>query len=246
MERTLFIFEGERLERRYFASLERAFFPDQNNRLLATFQNDIYELYKNVSADDDLDVVELVKELNPSANQDNQLMQLRRDQIGQIYLFFDFEPADEQFGGRKLLDMLNRFNNETEHGKLFISYPMVEAIRDIDDAQEFLERCVAIEHSNGGIYKKMSAARGSLAFQDARKITDSEWRFLVEANLRKANLIIESENPLGPVNDQASIARKQLNEQDENLPRDPLLVLSAFPIFLVDYFGMDILSGPRV
>ncbi|WP_187979815.1 hypothetical protein [Pseudomonas oryzihabitans] len=241
MERTLFVFEGERLERLYFGSLEKVFFPNQEERLLATFKNDIYELYKEISADDDLDLFELVKELNPSVNEDDNLTRLRRDQIGQIYLFFDFEPSDDQFGGRKLLEMLNRFDNETEHGKLFISYPMVEAIRDIDNVEEFLARSVAIEDSRGKIYKRMSAERGSQAYQDARKITALEWRFLIEANLRKANLIIESGNPLGPVNNQACIARKQLNEEDENLPRDPLFVLSAFPIFLADYFGLDIL-----
>lgn len=90
MERTLFIFEGEKAEKLYFKSLERAFFfHDQENRILASFQNDLYELYEQISADEDLDLFfELIKELNPSANEDEQIKGLRRDQIGQIYLFF--------------------------------------------------------------------------------------------------------------------------------------------------------------
>lgn len=237
MERTVFVFEGEKAERNYFKSLERAFFSDEEGRLLVTFQNDLYELYTQISADEDLDVFELIKELNPIASKDEDLKNLRRDQVGQIYLFFDLEPNDQNFSGRILLDMLRRFNNETEHGKLFISYPMIEAIRDINDLDEYLERVVDLSDCRGAVYKKLSAQRGNLIYQDAKKIDKQGWRFLIEANLRKANLLISGNNKLDLVNDQSSIAEVQLSNGSL---RDPLSVLSAFPIFLADYFGLDV------
>lgn len=239
MERTLFVFEGERVEKLYFKSLERAFFSDEKGRLLATFQNDLYELYEQVATDDDLDIFELVKELNPSADKDECIKSLRRDQIGQIYLFFDLEPCDQKFEGARLIDMLRHFNNETEHGKLFISYPMIEAIRDIDDIDEYLDRVVAISDCRGKFYKKHSVERGSRVYQDAKKIDKQGWQFLIKANLRKANLLTTGNVTLELVSDQASLAMAQLN--DGSL-RDPLPVLSAYPIFLADYFGLDILQ----
>lgn len=239
MERTLFIFEGEKAEKLYFQSLEQVFFHGEERRLLASFQNDLYELYTEIAADEDLDLFELVKELNPSTNEIERLKGLRRDQIGQIYLFFDFEPNDEKFTGQNLLNMLRRFDNETEHGKLFISYPMIEAIRDIDEANEYLDRTVAISDCIGSIYKKLSAERGSHAYQDAKKIDKDGWKFLIEANLRKANILTTKENTLAHVSSQVPLALAQLTD---NSPRDPLPVLSAFPIFLADYFGLDALE----
>lgn len=239
MERTLFVFEGEGREKLYFQSLEQAFFDGEQSRILVSFQNDIYELYKQLNAEDDLDSFELIKELNPLTKNRELLANLRRDQIGQIYLFFDMEPHDDQFDSQKLLDMLTLFNNETDQGKLFISYPMIEAIRDIDDHREYLTRTVKLEDCTGGIYKKLSATRGNPIYQDARKIDKSIWQTLITANLHKANYLISGNCSQTPVINQHPIAQTQL---DYFLPRNEISVLAAFPIFLADYFGEKVLS----
>lgn len=238
MERTLFVFEGERLEKLYFQSLEKAFFNGQQSRILVSFQNDIYELYTKLSADNDLDPFELIKQLNTLAKNRELLANLRRDQIGQIYLFFDMEPHDEQFDPQKLLDMLALFNNETEQGKLFISYPMIEAIRDIGDHTEYLTRTVRLEDCAGKHYKPLSAVRGNSIYGDAKKIDKPAWQTLITTNLQKANYLISSKYNLNPVIDQTLIAQAQL---DEFLPRGEVSVLAAFPIFLADYFGDKVL-----
>jgi len=238
MERTLFVFEGEHREKLYFESLEKAFFNGQHSRIMVSFQNDIYELYKQLSADDELDPFELIKQLNPLAKNRELLANLRRDQIAQIYLFFDMEPHDEQFDPQKLLDMLALLNNETEQGKLFISYPMIEAIRDIDDHTEYLTRTARLEECAGKNYKQLSAMRGNCIYADARKIDKHVWQILITANLQKANYLISGKYNPNPVIDQALIAQTQL---DEFLPRGEVSVLAAFPIFLADYFGAKVL-----
>lgn len=239
MERTLFVFEGEGREKLYFQSLERAFFDGEQSRILVTFQNDIYELYKQLAADDDLNPYELIKELNPLAKNREALATLRRDQISQIYLFFDMEPHDDQYDSQKLLDMLTHFDNETENGKLFISYPMVEAIRDIDDSAEYLNRTVKLEDCKGNIYKGLSAKRGNPIYQDARKVDKPIWQTLISANLNKANHLISGNIKQTPVIDQRPIAKAQL---DQYLPNNEVAILSAFPIFLADYFGSKVFS----
>ena len=237
MERTLFVFEGEGREKLYFESLERSFFSGEQSRILVTFQNDIYELYKQLKADDDLNPYELIKELNPLAKNRESLGKLRRDQISQIYLFFDMEPHDDHYDSQKLLDMLAHFDNETEHGKLFISYPMIEALRDIDDSTEYLTRTVSLEDCRGKIYKGLSAQRGNSIYQDARKIDKAVWQTLIMANLQKANYLISGTISQAPVIDQHAIAQSQL---DQHLPNGEVAILSAFPIFLGDYFGRKI------
>lgn len=238
MERTLFVFEGEHREKLYFESLEKAFFDGEQSRILVSFQNDIYELYKQLSADDDLDPFELIKQLNTLATSREVLTNLRRDQIGQIYLFFDMEPHDEQFDSQKLLDMIALFNNETEQGKIFISYPMIEAIRDIDDHTEYLTRTVRLNDCKGRSYKPLSAERGNPIYQDAKKIDKQTWQTLITANLQKANYLISGSCNQIPVIDQHPIAQTQL---DQFLPRGEISVLAAFPIFLADYFGDKVL-----
>lgn len=234
MERTLFVFEGEVREKHYFQSLKAAFFSAAGNHILVSFQNDIYELYQKLSADEDLDPFELIRELNSVARNQEDLASLRRDQIGQIYLFFDMEPCDNHYSDEKLLNMLELFNNETEHGKLFISYPMVEALRDIDDHTEYLSRTVNLADCTGKKYKGLTAQRGSATYQDARKIDKQLWQGLVAVNVKKANGMISGDYSATPVLDQSLIAQAQLTDF---LPNEQVSVLSAFPIFLADYFG---------
>lgn len=193
-----------------------------------------------MAVDDDLDLFEVIKELNPSTHEDERIKNLRRDQISQIYLFFDLEPNDNLFSVSNLLDMLRRFDNETDQGKLFISYPMVEAIRDFDDTHNFLHTTVALSDCVGGVYKALSANRGSNLYKDAKKIDRSRWQVLIEANLRKANLLMHNHATLLPVTDQKLLA---LAQSPNGSLHDPLPVLSAFPIFLADYFGLDVLDS---
>lgn len=237
MERTLFVFEGEGREKQYFQSIERSFFSGEESHILVSFQNDIYELYKQLSEDEDLDPFEVIRELNSTVKLQEELVDLRRDQIGQIYLFFDMEPQDNLYSGEKLLNMIDLFNNETEHGKLFISYPMIEAIRDIDDHAEYLSRTVNLENCTGNVYKRLSAERSNPIYQDARKMNKPLWQGLISVNVKKANGLIRGDFSLNPVIDQMPVAQAQLKSY---LPKSQVAVLSAFPIFLADYFGSKI------
>lgn len=237
MERTLFVFEGEVREKLYFQSLENAFFAGNESHILVSYKNDIYTLFNVLKEDKDLDPFEVLKELAPTRKNQEELKSLRRDQISQIYLFFDMEPRDNDFSVTTLLEMLQLFDNETEHGKLFISYPMVEAIRDIADYTEYLTRTVSLTDCTGRNYKRLSAERGDPMYQDAKKIDKTLWQGLAEANIQKANYLINGQPSGAPVLEQARIIQAQL---DDYLPSEKVSVLSAFPIFLADYFGQKV------
>lgn len=70
---------AKKLRRIILKAWSEPFFQMRPPRLLLTFQNDLYELYTQISADEDLDVFELIKELNPIANKDEGIKNLRRD-----------------------------------------------------------------------------------------------------------------------------------------------------------------------
>lgn len=237
MERILCVFEGERAEKFYFNSLKKAFFPENTVFILATYQNDIYELYQELENDEDLDIIELIKEIKVSKNEVG-LSDITREQIGQVYLFFDYECHDDKFEPSKLVQMLELFSDETDKGKLFVSYPMVEAIRDIDDDQEFIRRTVTIEECRN--YKQISASRGANIYAQARKLQREHWNFLVYANIKKANYLLSGQAIVQPIEKQSHIASCQI---EKYLPDLKVSVLSAFPIFVVDYYGSSQFDG---
>ena len=59
---------------------------------------------------------------------------MTRDDFSEVYLLFDYDTHQTNLGRKDDVDavaqMLESFDNETENGKLYISYPMVEALRD--------------------------------------------------------------------------------------------------------------------
>ena len=231
----LVIFEGEKRENQYFKSLESHFF-DEKTVLKCAYGNDIYELYDILKDDQDLDLVELIRESKAVPSNRQVLKDLSRDQIAQIFLMFDLEYQDEKFSFSKLISMLELFNQETDLGKLLISYPMVEALRDVTSFDEFVNQKVTIDQCSGKHYKKLSTQRGLRYLQDPRKITLTLWIDLIISHKHKAEFIL---------NDDIFINNQSLNQIDFLIKQKNLIineyqiwVFSAFPVFLIDYFGI--------
>lgn len=67
-------------------------------------------------------------------------MGLSREDFSEVYLFFDYDAHQTNLGKAVNEDvirqMLESFDNETENGKLYISYPMVEALRDYQSGEK--------------------------------------------------------------------------------------------------------------
>lgn len=223
----LCVFEGEKREPKYFESLKVHFFTE-SDIIYCCYENDIYELFRKLSGDDDLDIVEIVRESSTSAK--NILENLSRDDFGQIFLFFDFEFHDDKFSFGSIEKMLFLFSEETEKGKLFVSYPMIEAIRDIPiNENSYIDHMVSLDNSRGCNYKNISTM-GSSSYIDPRKITFEQWCFLIELNLLKANYITtgDRDNRIA-VAEQSDIfnAQKLVIESDGKM-----YVLSSFSMFV--------------
>jgi hypothetical protein len=82
----LFVFEGAEREPRIFKTLERLFFGKEE-RLVCSFGNNIYELYRQLRAfDGEGDIVSILRENNaqlPSG--------VKSSDFSEIYLFFDYD-----------------------------------------------------------------------------------------------------------------------------------------------------------
>jgi hypothetical protein len=224
----LCIFEGESREHKYFRTIQNHYF-DESSILRCSYGNDIYELFKEIGEDNDLDIVELLRESKNVPANKKILEPYSRDDFNQVFLFFDFEYKDNHFDINKLVLMISIFNEETENGKLFVSYPMIEAIRDIPSIDKYIDHKVSLENCTGKLYKSLSA-KGLQEFQDPRKITKENWDKLIEINIIKANFIVSKNRG---DNTSHPIQLEILSNQAELMGLTEFVyVLSSFPLFI--------------
>lgn len=238
-----FIVEGEAREPLIIDNISKVFFAHGNIKIitLPVGQN-IYMLWKKLKEDDfDTDIIEVLREEHEELEE--QLSGLSRDDFSEVYLFFDYDGHQNNLGesddSDALEQMLISFDNETENGKLYISYPMVEALRDFEvGICGTKDNCfVRIEELEN--YKFLSAER---SIYPQFKTYDFEiWRGVIEVFsmrisclMNQAGIInyyqyVEIINPL-------EIFRLEEKEVLENR----VFILSAFPEFLLDYFGVKL------
>ncbi|TRN15714.1 hypothetical protein DM586_06710 [Vibrio fluvialis] len=233
----LCVFEGERREVNYFNNMVENFF-NTSSIVHCCYGNDLYELEKSINSEDDpedLDIFEVLKENNTVKENDDFFARYTRDSFNQVYLFFDLEYHDNLYCPDKVKRLVNLFHEETELGKLFISYPMVEAIRDIPDYVNFHRYTVSLDEAQSKIYKSLSAKRLG-DFVDPRKITKDKWNALVKASVSKANFIVNNNKHLDTHIEQVDILDAQLNLIAEE---KKISVLSSYPMFLRNQFSME-------
>ena len=129
----LFIFEGDEREPRLYRTLERLYFPKVNDNIICSFGNNIYDLYNELKEyEDGGDIVSVMRE-RLAARGDSTLNGMRSSDISEIFLFFDYDFQNSHLSleeiNRRVEEMLALFADETENGKLYINYPMIESIR---------------------------------------------------------------------------------------------------------------------
>ncbi|WP_405352151.1 hypothetical protein [Fusobacterium animalis] len=137
--------------------------------------------------------------------------------------------------------MLNKFDNETENGKLYISYPMVEALKHIKkdnlDVNNYL-----VEAKTRINYKNLVSLNTD--YENLLTLTKRNWLFIISENLKRCLFLLEITNInyeiYSNMINQESIFNKQLDKYISE--EEKVLVLSAFPFFLIEYFGEEFFS----
>ncbi len=237
------IVEGEAREPIVINNIIQVFFSHDHVKIitLPAGQN-IYMLWKKLNEDGfDTDIIEVLREDN--ADFEKQLAGLERDDFSEVYLFFDYDGHQNNLGDEDhnvpedvLTQMLQSFNNETENGKLYISYPMVESLRDFEEGSCGQKANCFVTISEFTKYKNVSASRS--AYQHFKDYDFSIWRNVMEVFALRLSCLMGQCSTITyeAYADQVTpYTILQLENQEISMGR--VFVLSAFPQFLLDYFG---------
>lgn len=225
------VFEGEKTEDQIVASFTKHVFKDKTV-ITCAFCAEIYQLHRAVAEDEDLDIFSLLKK-NPKNKE--ILKDFNRDDFAEIYLFFDYDGHSTLASDDTLIEMLEIFNEETDLGKLYISYPMVESIKHFSDDLDF--KNLKVEAKENIKYKKMVSEQADNVYQQFSKFTFNIWKTLLIAHLSKMNRIVKDSYLLPEETfTQGEIFQHQ---KVKYIDKDSTIsVLSSFPVFMFDYFGV--------
>lgn len=255
------IVEGGKREVQYWDSLSAFFFPKTAFDILPLSVNgNLFMLYAELNKDLDLDVIEVVRERSQLAK--DLLDGKTRDDFEEVYLLMDFDPQAYEYKNNPSVirdkplcdiveEMLQFFSNETEFGKLYISYPMCEALRDAKEGECGAHyRCtVPVQDIRNHKYKNET---GTSAYSDHTKFLAKTWKMLVAIFLHRCGCLFQDgiepekllswykqtviggteERGVSPL-DVFRKERMRFEMQNE------VFVLSAFPEFLLDYFKQE-------
>ena len=250
----LFVFEGAEREPRIYKTLKRLFFGGGES-IVCSFGNNIYELYRQLQElDGDGEIVSVLRENKAEGLPVN----VKTSDFSEIYLFFDYDFQNTNLSldemNTRLAEMLKVFSDETDCGKLYVSYPMVESLcytRELPD-EHFLDytvsRCDCMERPFKDIAKEFSFY-GSLDFielPDAGHHKPSKreyarvrqnWIWLVDQHTAKASFICTGQNVVPK--DKEMVAQLRIFEgqcRKYLCDGEKIAVLNGFPLFLFEYF----------
>jgi len=241
------ISEGEKTEKQIINNLQRNFPAFSNKIIFLSYKTNIYKLFKEIEEDEDIDIISLLKERQIKANevrrdvQEIDVSNINSDDISQIYLFFDYDGHTENASDEEIVKMLNKFDNETENGKLYISYPMVEALKHLKKDKLDINNYL-VEAKTRINYKNFVSQNTD--YENLVNLTKGNWFFIISENLKRCLFLFEIKNInyeiYSNMINQESIFNKQLDKYISK--EEKVLVLSAFPFFLIEYFGEEFFS----
>ena len=249
----LFVFEGDEREPRLYRTLERLYFPKKNDNIICSFGNNIYDLYNELQEyDGDGDIVALMRERLADRG-DATLDGIRNSDISEIFLFFDYDFQNSQLSleeiNRRVEEMLALFDDETDNGKLYINYPMIESIRYTKELPDDAYVGYTVGREACKDFKRLACEFSAydsldhLLFKDGEtpdkekylKVKDN-WEYLRTMNVCKANLLTtglytmpREKSDIG----QLAIFRNQVMKYVK--PNENVAILNSFPIFIYEY-----------
>lgn len=258
----LFVFEGKKTEPSIFRTLEKLYFLQDIEKTVCCFGCNIYELYRLMNDSDFTeDIVSVIKNRLP-ATQSSPLKNFTDvADFSEVFLFFDYDfqnknlPPDEI--NKQLEEMLSFFDDETENGKLYVNYPMVESIKCTDklpDSNFINYRATRSECHNFKLfvtekypfYKSMDfmvipcdKKTGLLKDISEEKydFIKNNWKLLCSQHISKANYICTENYTIPEKKDFVNQKKIFLSQLEKYVkPQDSVAILNSFPLFLYEYF----------
>lgn len=248
------IYEGEKTETQIFDNLKKHYPFDVDILIVNTaYCAEIYQLYREIHTEEFEDLFRLIKDKFRNSQKEihrqfiEQLNDVKAFKVKGIYLFFDYDGHAQQHtdcDDEAIVKMLGYFSDEMDKGKLYISYPMVEALKHVRAEADFnvitvnAKNKIACDDSQMD-YKQL--VHENTDYRDFTRYDKDTWRQLKLHHIKVANSIVngQPEKPAEYVHfqqlTQSVIFAKQLQHFIQ--PDGKVVVLSGFPFFIIDYFG---------
>ncbi|MCM1089241.1 MAG: hypothetical protein NC413_00190 [Muribaculum sp.] len=122
-------------------------------------------------------------------------------------------------------------------GKLYISYPMVESIKEISiEKQQYDDFYLPLSESAN--YKRRVG--GVSDFSDFRKITKNMWYAACNASVKQALLIVSFGNKSDYQKYIEQVGQKQIYDAQKKRfvqLNNAIGILNSVPLFLIEYYG---------
>ncbi len=237
-----FIVEGQAREPQIIENLQQVYFRNSNFKIITLPAGlNIYMLWKKMEKDDfETGIIEVLRE--DSKELEKLLAGLTRDDFSEIFLFFDYDAHQDNLpdavnGDAVLVKMLANFENETENGKLYISYPMVEALRDFEHGICGNDRNCCCDVDAFVNYKHISSKHAE--YPDFRKYTFEIWREALNVFAMRISCFYNKDDIFRYDDYKTKVSPGELYlRQREYILKEKIFILSAFPEFLLDYFSI--------
>lgn len=244
-KKVIFIYEGVKAEEDLLNNMVKIFFFSKADISILNCPADgnIYMLWTRLKVDKfETNVVDVLKEMSGTAK--GRLHNHKASEFSEIYLFFDYDGHNnnipKEYRNMDILgEMLETFNNETELGKLYVSYPMIEAIKEIDIKTRDYKNLYLPLHEIAR-YKQSFYSQSD--FNNYNHMNEEHWLAACEASRKQAGLL---------VNDSCSCTYDYFIQ---NLGQEKiyfyqkqkyinngyfLCILNSVPLFLLEYYGED-------
>lgn len=242
----LFVFEGGKAEPKIFESIKKLFLSGEELHVVRC-GFDLPTLYANLKKNGEDLFRSLPLEENGILIPEGKRVDTM---FSQIFLFFDYD-FQNRMGIKRLNDileeMLDFFSDETENGKLYVNYPMVESLKytkELPDEKYYdyeVTRQECVEHrfkdnAEKYAYNKAKGYRFIDIERNDNKIVIANWKLLQWQNVSKANYMLTGEKKI-PEDKQMINQKKIFDVEVENfvVPKETVSILNSFPLFLYDY-----------
>ena len=175
-------------------------------------------------------------------------------------MFFDYDAhvpmpyvdGVQLIGDDVIEQMLDFFDDESDKGLLYLSYPMAEALQHYRNEDEFMDlkakckgrncltkhTCASREECINEPHYKAQVNEYAPQLSNLSRITKSKWAEIICANLKKVNYLMTDVIAFpSRLFSQQEIFHSQQRYVSEACPH--VAVVSGFAPFLADYLGLD-------
>lgn len=245
-KKVIFIYEGIKTEENLLNNIVKIFFSSKADISILNCPADgnIYMLWTRLKKDEfETNVVDVLKEMSMIAKK--RLKDLRASDFSEIYLFFDYDGHNnnipkEYLHKDVLAEMLKTFNNETELGKLYVSYPMIESIKEIDTkTKDYKNLYLPLNEISD--YKQSVSLQSD--FSNFSNIDEEHWLIACDASQKRASLLVKQNSSCTYEYFIQHLDQENLYFfQKQNYIHNGhlLCILNSVPLFLLEYFGENL------